>query len=108
MASSSLNCIYPTARVGYDINDHILSRLARNFHFADVQKRLSHGLRAALGGGFDRPIPAGRRVYPLCLKRISTKSFGWRETSATHSPNPPCPFTALTHSERNSRLVCCC
>lgn len=42
----------------------------------------------------------------LCLSRISSTSFGWRETSAVHCPNPPCPFTALTHSDRNSRFVC--
>ena len=25
-----------------------------------------------------------------------------------HSPKLPCPFTALTHSDRNFLLVCCC
>ena len=46
--------------------------------------------------------------YLLCLSRISSTSLGCRETSAVQSPNPPCPLTALTHSDRNSRLVCCC
>ena len=33
------------------------------------------------------------------MARISITSLGCRETSAVHSPNPPWPFTALTHSE---------
>src|SRR5258708_23954419 len=36
------------------------------------------------------------------------RSRGLRETSADHSPKPPCEFTARIHSERNSRLAASC
>ena len=44
-----------------------------------------------------------REHYP-CVCKIPATSFGWCETSETHCPNPPCWFTAFTHSAKNSRF----
>jgi hypothetical protein len=39
---------------------------------------------------------------------IPATSAGSFETAHCHVPKPPCWFTALTHSSRNSRLVLSC
>jgi hypothetical protein len=33
-------------------------------------------------------------------------SVGFRDTTATHAPKPPCPLTALTHSSPRKSVIC--